>query len=284
MKIQLNAWQLKIIAIIGMIIQHTALTLDITTIEIAPAIRTLMIMAGGLTFPIIAYLLTEGYKHTSNVKKYILRMLVFACISQLPYYLWLGQVHNTLYLNVMFTLALGLTLIVLYNKMARPLVSLGEEFKASGKTWKGNTNEVKENRRTFIKQTIQQKALINNFLYWLMFAVILVFSVFLEWGIVGLPVILMYHMIKTEKLRRTIPAVSIISIIAVLQITDLVLGYADTINTDIIIALAGVCIAARLLTRFNGERGKHSKVSKWLFYAMYPAHLIVLAGAIALIG
>jgi uncharacterized membrane protein len=59
---------------------------------------------GRIAFPIFAYLITEGYIHTHSIKKYSIRLFIFALVSQAPYML---AFHGT-YLNIFFTLFIGL--------------------------------------------------------------------------------------------------------------------------------------------------------------------------------
>jgi len=64
--LNLNAYQLKWVAIIGMVTSHMVYGWG----EIMPLWLMIPMMgAGGLTFPIMAYFVVEGYKHTPNLKK-----------------------------------------------------------------------------------------------------------------------------------------------------------------------------------------------------------------------
>mgnify|MGYP001949717442 FL=1 len=70
-----------------------------------PNIQLLRII-GRIAFPIFAYQITIGYKKTSNVYKYMTRLLFFALLSQIPYML---VMQNKL--NIIFTLLIGLIMI-----------------------------------------------------------------------------------------------------------------------------------------------------------------------------
>lgn len=82
-KIGLNGNQLKMIAILAMTIDHIAWTffpgyrID--------AIPLTMHIIGRLTAPIMMYFIAEGFYHTKNVKKYIVRMFLFAIPSHFAY-------------------------------------------------------------------------------------------------------------------------------------------------------------------------------------------------------
>lgn len=101
----LNNFQLKLLAILLMLVDHTGLTLF-------PG-QPLFRLIGRLAFPIFCFLLVEGFFHTHNVYLYGLRLAIFALISQIPFnfmiYGW-GK-YNIYHWNVFVTLFLGLIIM-----------------------------------------------------------------------------------------------------------------------------------------------------------------------------
>jgi len=94
---------MKMIAIIGMVLQHAALALP----DAFPlGVEIFLQISGGLTFPIMAFLLVEGFRTTSNISKYKQRIAIFGAISFVPHLFALGSG-----LNIMFTLLFGLMLL-----------------------------------------------------------------------------------------------------------------------------------------------------------------------------
>lgn len=82
-KLKLNATHLKIIAIIAMTIDHIADLLypGFSRNPVALALHFI----GRLTAPIMWFFICEGYHYTRNLKKYLLRMFLFAFISHFAY-------------------------------------------------------------------------------------------------------------------------------------------------------------------------------------------------------
>ena len=99
----LSGSALKCIALITMIVDHSAYVL----LTKGTHLYTVMRAVGRLAFPIYCFLITEGFLHTRDRKKYGVRLFLFALISELP---WNLMNHGTLLYgkqNVFFTLLLG---------------------------------------------------------------------------------------------------------------------------------------------------------------------------------
>lgn len=100
---------LHIIAMTFMLMDHLWATL-------LPA-QDWLTCVGRLAFPIFAFMAVEGYFHTHSFKKYILRLLLFAVLSEIPFDLmyggtWFYPFHQ----NVIWTLLIGLAGIHLMEK------------------------------------------------------------------------------------------------------------------------------------------------------------------------
>ena len=104
----MSSFILKMIAIISMFIDHIG--------YIILGKFSYFNYIGRLAFPIFAFQISEGYSHTKNLKKYIIRLFIFALISQIPFMLFISIIHDDFSLNVIFTLLFGLIAIIAYDK------------------------------------------------------------------------------------------------------------------------------------------------------------------------
>jgi len=98
---------LKWLAIATMTIDHVGVVLYPENIVLR--------YIGRLSFPLIAYLLMLGLESTRNAKNYLTRLLLFALISQVPFYLARGVLPWE-YLNIFFTLFLGVLFIYFFER------------------------------------------------------------------------------------------------------------------------------------------------------------------------
>ena len=113
---KLSANALKIIAIFAMTLDHIASTF-ITNEIVYTIFRTI----GKLTAPIFWFFIAEGFYKTKNLKKYFLRLIIFAILSHFPYMLLF---YNNLlpfkhsFLNqtsVLWGLLCGLSVLYIWN-------------------------------------------------------------------------------------------------------------------------------------------------------------------------
>lgn len=113
-KVTLNANQLKVIAIVTMIIDHIGYYFEPNLNSI---VYVILRAIGRISMPIFAYLIVQGFFHTKNLKQYILRIFSFAIITQISIGLVsifdenrLNMSVNTS-LNVLFSYTLSLILL-----------------------------------------------------------------------------------------------------------------------------------------------------------------------------
>lgn len=112
----MSSFVLKIIAIITMFIDHIGYAIF--------GNFSFFNYIGRVSFPIFAFQISEGYIHTKNLKKYSLRLFIFALISQIPFMLFYKLVSNSFELNIFFTLLLGLACIYIYDKFKYKFIAI----------------------------------------------------------------------------------------------------------------------------------------------------------------
>ncbi len=112
----MSIYILKIIACFTMVLDHIKYAIPSTN-------NFITMYFGRIAFPLFAFMITEGYIHTTNLKKYYGRLLIFAIISQIPFMFFRTLVGEYHMLNILFTLLLGLIAIQCYDKIQKKYFS-----------------------------------------------------------------------------------------------------------------------------------------------------------------
>lgn len=99
--LEITAWGLRVLAMALMLCDHLWAT-------IIPG-NDWLTWVGRLAYPIFAFLLAEGFRHTGNFKKYLGRMALFAVISEVPFDLMgYGMPLFPFHQNVLWTFCIAL--------------------------------------------------------------------------------------------------------------------------------------------------------------------------------
>lgn len=213
----LDGTSLKLIAMISMVFDHVG--------DMFFPGALWMRMIGRLAMPLFSFCIAEGYAHTRNKQRYLLRMGIFALVSEIPFDLAFEGRVGLGHQNIMLTFFLSILALMLFDRVRGE----GKEH-AAFKTLMG----------ILCVCAVAVLALLLKADYTL-FAVVAVF--------------LFYVLRNRPALLRCGVGVGF------LALTRTVGYYRAT----------GLSLIPLLL--YNGKRGRGLK---WLFYAFYPGHLLLL--------
>lgn len=124
---------LKWLAIITMTIDHIGAGIlnyshQFSSTDLSE-LYTMSRLIGRLAFPIFVFLIVQGYQHTSDLRKYLTRLFLFALISEVPFDLMgSNQMVSLNHQNIFFTLSIGvagLTAIEHFEKKKQILPQIG---------------------------------------------------------------------------------------------------------------------------------------------------------------
>lgn len=106
----LDGFTLKMIAIISMLADHIGYIFFPQDMVFRAV--------GRIAFPIFCFLIIEGFHHTRNHTNYLIRLCIFAIISEIPFDLaFFGTLMDWGHQNVFLTLAFGLAAIFCLEEM-----------------------------------------------------------------------------------------------------------------------------------------------------------------------
>ena len=227
-----------------MLIDHIAWAF----VPFSSVLGQIMHFIGRFTAPMMCYFIAEGYFYTRNVKKYIVRIGIFAVISQIPFVvaekltapplmmidgkLWINPELLVPSFNVMFTLMLGLVALLLWNIkiIEKPL-------------------------RIMIVISLCFISLSGD---WMCFTVL--------W-------ILFFGIYRNDNKRKWISYYCIALSSMTIVITTNILGGLPLWHN---FWQAGLLFPPFILMLHNGEKGSNTPFHKWFFYIFYPLHLLII--------
>ncbi len=123
---------LKVIAILSMVADHCAYFLMEPDAPFYSVLRSF----GRIAFPVFAFLVAEGFAHSHNRMRYFLILILAGIVSEIPWYLLNGADGTH---NVMFTLALGVSALAVFDRLCEhgPLSFAGVLAVAALAWWLG---------------------------------------------------------------------------------------------------------------------------------------------------
>lgn len=113
----LDGGTLKLIAAALMLIDHVGAILLPETV--------ILRCIGRLAFPIFAFFIAEGYAHTQSFGRYLLRMAIWAAVSEIPFNLEFGHFFVPGRQNVLWTFCLALLTLRGLDRLRRVPGAIG---------------------------------------------------------------------------------------------------------------------------------------------------------------
>ena len=207
--------------------------------SVMPLWQNILSHASLLCPPVMFFMITDGYKYTRDRKKYALRLLIFACITQLPDWLVWVPVYGWWTANVIFTLLFGLLAIIAWESSLKKWQRIALVILCSAAT----------------------------------------FAISADWEIFGVLLIFFLHLYRDRPKERLIAysiTVGVWKGIAVMwQIIGGTLDGAAIFNDilDVVVVMLAYCC---MTVFYNGKKGKHPVFTKWFFYIFYPVHYLII--------
>jgi hypothetical protein len=236
-RFDLSAYALHLMAMGLMLLDHLWATLlpqyDILT------------CLGRIAFPIFAFLAVEGYFHTHDLRRYLLRLLVGAILSEVPFDLMTnGVVFYPFHQNVLWTYLIGLL-----------CVHLAERTKAKGKPALTVLSAVGAVVLGYLAGTVGM----------------------VDYYGAGVLTVLCFYFLRGRNWQCLAGQILVLGWINIALLQGryypvTVLGREVELYQQSLALLALVPIWL-----YRGRQGRHSKPFQMFCYGFYPVHMLVLA-------
>jgi len=203
-----------------------------------------MTCVGRLAYPIFAFLIVEGYFYTSNLKRYVKRLFLFALISEIPFNLVMGsRVFYPIHQNVLWTFLIGIGLIW-----------LNEKARGKGKIWLRAVTAL----GTILLGTVLGLILMTDFYNG------------------GVLMVLTFYFFRGRKWWCLVG-----QLLAMYYINwEILSGFSYEIeigDSTFFLVRQGLAVLALIpIWLYRGEQGYHSREFRNFCYWFYPGHLLIL--------
>ena len=203
-----------------------------------------MTYIGRIAFPIFAFMIVEGYFHTSNVRTYIRRMFVFAVISEIPFDLVYGSsVFYPFHQNVLWTFLISLISIQLCEK-------------AKTLKWRWITGSV--------------------FLLVLAFDYMIGNLAMVDYFGAGVLTVMTFYLFRKRNWQSLAGQIFCLGFLNIRMLGS----YFSSITIagyEVEIVQQGFALFALIpIWFYNGKQGYHSKWFQYICYGFSPGHLLIL--------
>lgn len=246
----MSTFVLKVIAMVSMLIDHLTYSFVPTDSGLYAAGRII----GRLAMPIYCFLIVEGFFHSKDLKKYVLRLCGLAILSEIPFDL-LHHAHKWFDLscqNVIFTLLLGLFAVIVIDKMRFTIML---------------TNPFAYNTLTVI--VILAVGFLAHF-------------VLTDYGAFGVTLIICMYFFREKKWLSAIMFFVLVCIFSGDAVNSITAATSDNVMRAEVSSLELYGLAAFVpIFFYNGKKGPDDR---HLFYLFYPVHLLIIAVVAMLVG
>ncbi|MDO4197952.1 MAG: TraX family protein [Erysipelotrichaceae bacterium] len=206
--------------------------------------RYILTCIGRLAFPIFAFLIVEGYFHTSDIKKYLLRLFVTAVISEIPFNLMVsGSIFYPYHQNVLWGFILAILLMCLLDKLKEKL----------------------------------HKRLMDLLYVVFFFGGILIGAFLLyDYNIIAIPTVLTFYFFHERKWWSLLCTIIMLYYLNVYLLGGYyypinIFGFYFELDEQSLALLSLIPIYL-----YKGEQGYHSKWFTYFSYLFYPVHMLIL--------
>ncbi len=243
----MSSFVLKMIAAVSMLCDHAGIIL-FSRVHILRVI-------GRLAFPLYAFCIAEGFRHTKNRLKYFLRIFILEALCQIVYFI----AEDDIYLGILITFSFSIILLALVDSVKTafrgdksPLAALTERIFRISLTQRADK---------ILGSALTAAAVVSLFL--------LTAKVKVDYGFFGILTPVFADLFE-DRWARLVPFSCCLAAVAVFSALD---GFPVQYWS---------LIALPLVFLYNGKPGKVRM--KYFFYVFYPAHMVILYGIAMLIN